>query len=300
MPGNEEVDTGKSGAGDGRSVVEAGRSECNRVAVKVPPFWSNNVRLYFAQVEANFRVSNVTQEQTKFDTLVAALDSQTLSHAADLVYAPPKETPYQKLKDRLISEFEVSRSGKVRTLLHELELGENKPSWLLRQMRELSGGRLEDTFLKDLWFGRLPASMQAILATSTEELAKLADIADRIAEYSMNAGDGMVNAVSGQPIVMGLQEQISGLEKQVANLSMKWAHGGQDKVTRRQPGREEGPYRQGYRDRSRSPVDRRSYRAGSRGSPVARKKEWLCFYHFKFGEKAVRCEPPCSYVPKNG
>lgn len=249
MSDTEEGDVSKVVVEDGKSGVETGRSECSRVAVKVPPFWPNNVRLYFAQVEANFRVSNVTQEQTKFDTLVAALDSQTLSHATDLVYDPPKVTPYKKLKDRLISEFEVSRSGKVRLLLHDLELGENKPSWLLRQMRELSGGRLEDTFLKDLWFERLPPGMQAILATSTEELSKLADIADRIAEYS--AGPGVVSAVAALSTGMSLQEQIAGLESQVANLSMKLAHGEQEgnEGARRQPRREEGSYRQGYRDR---------------------------------------------------
>ncbi|GBM13148.1 hypothetical protein AVEN_64357-1 [Araneus ventricosus] len=139
---------------------------CSRVAVKVPAFWANNVKLYFAQIEANFRIAGIVSEQTKFDTLVAALDPQTLTHVSDLLYTPPKDNPYTALKNRLLSEFEVSQNKKVRALLEDLDLGDRKPSSLLRQMQELSEGLVDDAFLKNLWLNRLPVNIRTILSIS--------------------------------------------------------------------------------------------------------------------------------------
>lgn len=41
--------------------------EIIRVSVKVPPFWSNNVKLYFAQLETHFR-----SMRFQYHTLVAS------------------------------------------------------------------------------------------------------------------------------------------------------------------------------------------------------------------------------------
>ncbi|GBN17193.1 hypothetical protein AVEN_163234-1 [Araneus ventricosus] len=98
----------------------------------------------------NLKPPQDVSEQTKFDTLVAALDPQTLTYVSDLLYTPPKGNPYTALKNRLLSEFEVSQNKKVRALLEDLDLGDRKPSLLLRQMQELSEGLVDDAFLKNL------------------------------------------------------------------------------------------------------------------------------------------------------
>ncbi|WP_333765289.1 hypothetical protein, partial [Streptomyces sp. IBSBF 2390] len=51
----------------------------NRVAVKVPPFWIENPSIWFAQIEAQFSISGVSTDQTKFDTVVASIDTKILS-----------------------------------------------------------------------------------------------------------------------------------------------------------------------------------------------------------------------------
>ncbi|GBM84916.1 hypothetical protein AVEN_148720-1, partial [Araneus ventricosus] len=73
---------GKSGNADGDSEnlkppQDGNFPSCSRIAVRVPAFWAHNVKLYFAQIEANFSIAGIVSEQTKFDTLVAALDPQT-------------------------------------------------------------------------------------------------------------------------------------------------------------------------------------------------------------------------------
>ncbi|GFY56800.1 hypothetical protein TNIN_474641 [Trichonephila inaurata madagascariensis] len=56
---------------------------------------------------------------------------------------------------------------------------------LLRKMKELSGGQLQDEFLKNLWLQCLPSQIQAVLSVSSETLDKLAEIADKVADVAL-------------------------------------------------------------------------------------------------------------------
>ncbi|GBL99555.1 hypothetical protein AVEN_68822-1 [Araneus ventricosus] len=168
----------------------------SRVALRVTAFWANNVKLYFAQIEANFRIAGIVREQTKFDTLVATLDPQTLTHVSDLLYSPPIDYPYTALKNRLLSEFQVSQNKKVKALLEDLDLGDRKPSLLMRQMQDLSEGLIDDAFLKNLWLNPHPVITRTLLSISSESLSKLAEMADRMHEYNF----GEVTAVKASKL----------------------------------------------------------------------------------------------------
>ncbi|GFU78933.1 hypothetical protein TNCV_307741 [Trichonephila clavipes] len=61
-------------------------------------------------------------------------------------------------------------------------LGDEKPSHLLRKMKELSNGQLQDDFLQSLWLQRMPSHIQTVLSASSEPLDKLAIIADKVSE----------------------------------------------------------------------------------------------------------------------
>ncbi|GFT52603.1 uncharacterized protein TNCV_3765121 [Trichonephila clavipes] len=65
-------------------------------------------------------------------------------------------------------------------LLTDLQLGDEKPSHLLRKMKELSNGQLQDDFLQSLWLQRVPPHIQTVLSASSEPLDKLAIIADKV------------------------------------------------------------------------------------------------------------------------
>ncbi|GBN25890.1 Retrovirus-related Pol polyprotein from transposon 17.6 [Araneus ventricosus] len=225
---SEKEDKSKNADGDSENLKppqDGNFFRCSRVAVKVPAFLANNVKLYFARIEANFRIAGIVSEQTKFDTLVAALDPQTLTHVSDLLYTPSKDNPYTELKNRLLSEFEVSQNKKVRALLEDLDLGDRKPSLLLRQMQEFSEGLVDDAFLKNLWLNRLPVNILTILSISSESLSKLAEMADRMHEY--NLGEvAAVKASKPEYCTSELKEmklQISELSKQIETLNACFA-----------------------------------------------------------------------------
>ncbi|GFT06354.1 uncharacterized protein TNCV_1145451 [Trichonephila clavipes] len=137
------------------------------------------------QCDSAFVLSQITQDETKFAALVSMLNSETLSHVSDISLSPPAANKYKTLSGRLISEFADSEHQKINKLLTELQLGDDKPSHLLRKMKELSGGQLLDEFLKNLWSQRLPSQIQAVLSVSSKNFDKLAEIADKVADVDL-------------------------------------------------------------------------------------------------------------------
>lgn len=162
-----------------------------KVSLKLPVLWKQNIKLWFLQVESNFQISGITNDSTKYNTLVASIDSETMSAVSDILFNPPATDKYIELKTRMIAEFSDSENRQMRKLLSELQLGDFKPSQLLRQMRELAGTQLNDDFLKTLWMQRLPQEIQTIISVSRETLDNLAKLADKIAEVRIDSLHGV-------------------------------------------------------------------------------------------------------------
>lgn len=249
-----------------------------KIGMKVPQFSSANVKLYFAQLEANFAIANVTEEKTKFSYLVAAIDAEYLKYVSDVVFTPPTQNPYSVLKDKLVEQFEHSETRKLKTLLQDLVLGDKKPSQLLHDMRELSNHKLDDSFLKNLWLSHLPNNMQVILAASTENLSQLAILADKISEVVQNPSIAAVTSDNGN------SETIARLERQVHDLSVKI-----DKLCTHQS-------RSKQRNFSSS-LSRRKPRP--RSARDSSNTQGLCWYHRTFAESATKCRSPCTFNSKN-
>lgn len=126
--------------------------------------------------------------------------------------------------NRLQKEFEISDGLKVNRLLTELDLGDRKPSHLLREMRILAGTSVKDDFLKSMFLQRLPLNIKTILATSNDSLGNLAAMADKIIEISppscaVNAvGTSASNVAALTPTADPIHERLSRLETQLAQL----------------------------------------------------------------------------------
>ncbi|CAB0012980.1 unnamed protein product [Nesidiocoris tenuis] len=148
-----------------------------------PPFWKANVPIWFGQVEAQFRMKGINDDDDRFDCVIGAIDSSVLAQVGDLITNPPALNKYDTLKTRLIGCFSDSEEKKLQKLLQETKLGDQRPSHLLREMRELANNRVSEEILKTLWLQRLPANVQGILSVSADpNLATLAILADKILE----------------------------------------------------------------------------------------------------------------------
>ena len=64
----------------------------NAVAVKLPPFWPDDIETWLVQSESQFRLKGVTTSQTKFDYFVQAMSQSDAVKVLDLIRAPPPPT----------------------------------------------------------------------------------------------------------------------------------------------------------------------------------------------------------------
>ena len=60
------------------------------VAIKLPDFWPEDPEIWFVRV-AQLRSRSVTQDQTKFDYIVSALDNTTAAEVKSVLLNPPDQ-----------------------------------------------------------------------------------------------------------------------------------------------------------------------------------------------------------------
>lgn len=243
-----------------------------RVAVKLPPFWADSPEVWFTQVEAQFSLARITQDRTRYDYVVAHLDSRYATELRDILANPPADDRYLHLKTELIRRLSPSQHETVRRLLQHEELGDRKPSQLLRHMRALAGSTLvDDTLLRIIWLQRLPSQAQAILQVQPNlPLDQLAHVADQVVEVSLPSPPPTVHAVGTPQPTNELARRIDELTRQL------------DSIRRRL---DQSPKRRSQK-RSQS---QENNAASSHGNDNGR-----CYYHRRFGDKARKCQPPCS------
>lgn len=257
------------------------RSEYNLAAVSVQsrllPFWREIPRAWFIQFEAVVDPLKTSDDQ-KFRYVLQQLQAADLQHITDILYNPPAANKYDAVKNRLMTVYDKSDVKNFQKLISGLELGDQKPTQLLRKMRELGCGMITDEGLKIEWLNHLPPQVRVVLSINTESsLDTLAAMADKMVEYSEPATIAAV-ATSSRDQVMSAQLDI--LTKQIEKLNFE--------VAELRGRSTERYYRRPYNSRSRS----RSSKDG-RKSVKPGDATWECRYHYRFGDRAKRCESPC-------
>ncbi|KAH8023714.1 hypothetical protein HPB51_015254 [Rhipicephalus microplus] len=155
--------------------------------VNLPPFWPNSPSRWFLQVEAHFRLWQVTSQQTRHCHLVCCLPPDVADDLADILASPHPSHPYDTLKAAIISRKSESEHSRLQQLITATELGDHRPSQLLRRMRQLLRGPSapqEEKLLRELFLQRLPQSMVPVLVAADVPVDTLAEMADRVADYS--------------------------------------------------------------------------------------------------------------------
>lgn len=116
---------------------------------------------------------------------MTALDRDTMVHVNDELRTPPDVHRYKSLKSALIDRLTDSGDSQLHGLLKHLVVGEQKPSHLLREMKNLAGDRASEELLRSLWMNQMPAGVRSNLSASKDvPNTELAMMADRIVEIS--------------------------------------------------------------------------------------------------------------------
>ena len=161
---------------------EEAKMEVDMVSVKLPDFWTSNPRAWFIQAEAQFRLRQITVDETKFFYVVQALDRSVASSCASILEGAPNANMYDYLKEALIQRFQLSEEERADYILDTRALGDRRPSELAEAILELNGREPVTFLLRRIFMRALPPHVRDVLSTSTtQDLRKLAREADRVA-----------------------------------------------------------------------------------------------------------------------
>ena len=112
--------TASSALNHGDSIAEA--------SVILPPFWDENIPLWFAQVEATFILKKVTNDKSKFFHVITALKQDLANLIEDMILNPPTERPYMTLKITLIERTGKTEQKRIESLISTIDMGNQTPS----------------------------------------------------------------------------------------------------------------------------------------------------------------------------
>lgn len=275
MPTEHESDA------NGDKIEDTAGPSVSRVAVRLPPFWPEDPEVWFVQAEAQFQISGIREDTTKFYHVISQLDQRYIREVKDIVKNPPATDKYEKLKQELTKRLSISREHQITQLLSHEELGDRKPSQFLRHLKTLAADGVKDEFLRSLWSSRLPPHVQAIIVSQTGgSLEDVAELADKICEVTPSPTHQLASTSAASSNFDALLKRIDDmiasriqteLKQQISQLNIN------------------------SRGRSQSRRDSRS-RSKSRNRS---KTPGVCWYHNNFGEKAKKCTSPCNYKSGN-
>lgn len=244
------------------------------VSSRIPEFWCDQPRLWFVQCEAILGPQKLSDE-ARFNLVVAKLGKDVIQQVSDILLKPPETKKFDVLKERLLKAYEESEIRQFQKLLSGMELGDQKPSQLLRRMKDLAREKIPDETLRIMWQGHLPSSVRAVLAVSeSQDLENLAAIADKIMETSrpLQVAEVQSSTLSDSSFILA----------EIAKLSLKI----------RDMERSRNHFKRFNNNRSRSRSTSRA-RNMSRRTPDS--PDWLCYYHHKFRQRAMKCVEPCAW-----
>ncbi|KAH7938820.1 hypothetical protein HPB52_000763 [Rhipicephalus sanguineus] len=191
--------------------------------VNLPPFWPNSPSTWFLQVEAHFCLRQITSQQTRYCHLVSCLPPDVADDLADILASPHPSHPYDTLKAAIISRKSESEHSRLQQLITATELGDRRPSQLLRRMHQLLGSPSapqEEKLLRELFLQRLPQSMVPVLVAAGDvPVDTLAEMADRVADYSrahsLNAVTTPPPAPAADPALASIENRLDALVRRL-------------------------------------------------------------------------------------
>ncbi|XP_044749756.1 uncharacterized protein LOC123310354 [Coccinella septempunctata] len=265
-------------------VSENNLPEINKISVKIPPFWSEKPERWFYQIDAQFRINGIRKDSLKFDYLISQLEPSLIDNIWDIATGSD-DNKYQLAKERLTSIFAESEEKRIKRLLTGQNLGDLKPSQLLRKLKTLAGTDISERVIKTLWLENLPINIKNVVITSEEGVNRLAIMADKI--YELNPpnelygieGSGSNATKSTSNELEELRTEVAELTKAIKQFSISY----EKRPTRRSltPGR--------GRDRSKS---RQKF------NPEGK----YCYFHYRYAKKCrpEKCTGPCAWKkPEN-
>ena len=171
MPGDNAKDSPASDTSEG-----ATSSPVHHVSVKPPPFMESAVPGWFAIMDAQFHIAQITSAKTKFYHVLSSLPPETISHIPPDVL---KQKDFKVLQETVTDMYEKTKPELFERLISKTRLT-GRPSHFLSELREMGDkAGVGDELIRHKFLQSLPSGIAAALGSQREmtlsQLGKLAD-----------------------------------------------------------------------------------------------------------------------------
>jgi len=120
-------------------------------SIQTPKFSTARSAVWFQQIEAQFVCKGITKDNLKYCHALQALDTDIIAEVSNFTANPPQYGKYEAFKTRVLHTFQDSEERRLKTLLYQTELGDQRPSRFLKRLKVLAEGKASDELLKSLW-----------------------------------------------------------------------------------------------------------------------------------------------------
>lgn len=248
--------------------------QVTKISLKIPQFWRNEPDLWFMQLESQFSLANISSDRTKFFHLIASLDIDTMKDISDILRSQPENRSFTEIKEIIIKRTTNTIEHNIRKLLTGLQLGDRKPSQLLREMKSLIKSNQHDDIIKQIWLNAMPHQIRIILESFDKKLDELSEIADKI---QPTTSIYETTSPESNKDIINLINSINDVKAEVSLIKDKLSTNNKNSFVQ-----------------SRTKFSNyKNFR-----QPIFANKGF-CWYHFTYGSNARRCQAPCSFKLNN-
>ena len=139
-------------------------SPVGNVLMKLPVFWPDAAKVWFALADEQFAIRSVTVSKTKFYHVVAVIPQEVASQILDLIRTPPVGDTYGVLGERLITLYTLNDYQCFKALVSLPLSGDQKLSHLMNRMLALLPVDYKPDFiLRGLFLRSLPIDVRSHL-----------------------------------------------------------------------------------------------------------------------------------------
>ena len=220
------------------------RRSNNLPKFKIAPFYANDVELWFNQLETQFDLHDIRDDDERYRLTCAALSGEVASDVRDILLQPFLNHKYISLKGVLIERRGLTTPERVIKVKSGEKLGTDIPSRFLRRLQKTAGfgttAVVGEEVIRQAFIRRMPASIRAHLATTPDStsLESLAVLADRSIASENDAKDNGVGVaevkVNDSKKLIGIMEDISRrLKKLETSGHQKKQYNNKQQTTRR-------------------------------------------------------------------
>ncbi|XP_055842636.1 uncharacterized protein LOC129915099 [Episyrphus balteatus] len=258
--------------------------------LQMPPFVESDVDNWFYLLNFYFRASGIAHDGRRFDTVCSQLPLARLTELRSIIDAAPDTEKYKYIRTELTNYFADSQQKRLRRILHDMPLGDKKPSQLYYEMVQTAKDSLSEAVLLDLWASRLPQSVHAVVVLVKGGVDEKTRIADTVME---NVELRQLNAIVPCSSPPKLSEHQAHTSADAPSTSSEAAYLVQEfskLLTKHQR-----PSRQRTLTSPRSGQPRISSQR-RRDHSIEQFDD--CWFHRQFGKRATNCRQPCR-IGKN-